>query len=291
MFRALRWWLAPMPEDPRAFERVVTGDEIIGEILKNADANRFQLRRSVLLPSIYSVYLHPAELDYIRPVLPALKQEARAALAEHLQKLNASGPFAPLTRALGIENRERVEYKIADADWTLEFFADTEERLERGDIEVHSTLASAPRPEFDGAMTRQVTRKLHGDSVMQEDGAGAAPTVKASGSAEAYATLSWVEGGTPKQFTMSKAQIVLGRGGKTHWTDLKLDSAPADISREHCRIRRDERGKFFVSDSSQFGTAVDGRPAAKSPLESPLPVRATLSLAGVLEIRFEAAPK
>ena len=280
-----------MSDERETNDRLITGREIIAEILRNADANQFALRKSVLLPSIYSIYLHSAELEYIRPILPALTAEARAALAEHLEKRNGKGPFAPLARALGLESEDRAEYKIADADWTIEFYPDTEDRLERGDIEVHSTLASTPKPEFDGAMTRQVTRKLHvedSDSAMGAASAASAPTVRTT---DTYATLTWEENGARKEFVMNKPEFVIGRGSRTHWADLKLESAPADISREHCRIRRDERGNFHISDSSQFGTSVDGKLVAKSPNTSPLPAHATISLAGVLEIRFEAAEK
>ena len=37
---------------------------------------------------------------------------------------------------------------------------------------------------------------------------------------------------------MTKDQIVVGRGGRDYWTDLKLDTLP-DVSREHFRLRRD----------------------------------------------------
>ena len=41
-----------------------------------------------------------------------------------------------------------------------------------------------------------------------------------------------------KTFAMTKDQIVVGRGGRDYWTDLKLETLP-DVSREHFRLRRD----------------------------------------------------
>ncbi len=57
---------------------------------------------------------------------------------------------------------------------------------------------------------------------------------------------------------MTKNQIVIGRGGRDYWTDLKLNTLP-DVSREHLRLRRDaETGEFYVKDLSRLGTSVNG---------------------------------
>jgi predicted component of type VI protein secretion system len=99
---------------------------------------------------------------------------------------------------------------------------------------------------------------------------------------------------------MTREEIVIGRGGKAVWVDLKLEGPP-DISREHCRIRRDaDTGTFFVKDLSQYGTAVNGRTIPTSidrsdqgdrvdrNIEVPLPPAAKIALADVLVIEFEA---
>ena len=57
---------------------------------------------------------------------------------------------------------------------------------------------------------------------------------------------------------MTKDEIVVGRGGRDYWTDIKLDTLP-DVSREHFRLRRDPAtGQFFLKDLSQLGTTIDG---------------------------------
>ena len=89
-----------------------------------------------------------------------------------------------------------------------------------------------------------------------------------------------------KEFLITKAETVIGRGGKTQWVDIKLDGPP-DISREHCRIRHDGSGRFFVSDSSQFGTAVNNA-RVPSGGELELPRRASIVLAGLVTLDFEA---
>lgn len=84
-------------------------------------------------------------------------------------------------------------------------------------------------------------------------------------------------------------QVVIGRGGKSYWVDVRLD-APADVSREHCRIRRDAAsGRFYIRDASQFGTFIDGiripsSVGSEAGAEQPLPSRCSIGLAGVLTI-------
>src|SRR5262249_39957402 len=98
----------------------------------------------------------------------------------------------------------------------------------------------------------------------------------------------------------SKEQTVIGRGGKSFWVDLKLN-APPDVSREHCRIRRDPvSGSFFLKDVSQFGTTIDGKRVAGSletkdgqdrdrNIEVALPPRAVIGLADSVFLNFEIA--
>ena len=88
-------------------------------------------------------------------------------------------------------------------------------------------------------------------------------------------------------YTVTKDQIVAGRGGRDYWTDLKLDTLP-DVSREHFRLRRDPAtGQFFLTDVSSLGTTIEG---AKAPpqQEAPLPARAKIGLAGVLFLEFRS---
>ncbi len=90
-----------------------------------------------------------------------------------------------------------------------------------------------------------------------------------------------------QSYEVTKNQVVIGRGGRSYWVDLKLDTLP-DVSREHCRIRRDaETGRFTIEDVSQFGTAVNGKPVGRG-ASAELPRRATISLAGVLDLQWEA---
>jgi predicted component of type VI protein secretion system len=99
---------------------------------------------------------------------------------------------------------------------------------------------------------------------------------------------------------MDKPDIKIGRGGQFRLVDLQLD-ASIRISRVHARIRRDDRGRFFIKDLSEWGTTVDGHRIARGvtkegdevreiDVESELPARARIGLADVVFLEFTAAP-
>ncbi len=283
-------------EHPTTEPRNITGDDIIAEVLRNAEAGQFRMRKTIVLPGIYHVYLHQADFDLIRPVLPALRNEIRQALKEQIEAWNRKSQGSKLGKLLGFDNPSAAaQYRILDPDYTIEFYPDVEGTLERGDLEVRSELASTPAPDFDGAMTRQVTRKNGAVSYAEPVAPAAADpdaTVAISRpapteGARIYGYLRYSNEGNDEVFPITKNEIAVGRGGKTVWVDVRL-TAPADVSREHCRIRRDDAGRFFITDLSQFGTTVDGRKLQPN-AETELPAKATINLAGVVAIEWEKA--
>lgn len=292
-----------MGETQRAATRQITGDDIIAEVLRNAGQGVFKIRYTALLPSIYHVYLHPSDHDTIKPVLTALAAETRAALIEHLDQLNREAKPSVIATKLGFDSGKHVEYKILDPDWTIEFHPDAEERLQRGEIEIYSELASAERPDFgEGAMTRHVTKRLNSG----ETSSTRIPASEVTGPAQprpgspVFGYIRYENAGAKEVFPITKNQVVIGRGGKSFWVDLKL-TAPTDISREHCRIRRDPAtGQFFLKDVSQFGTTIDGKRVTGSVqskdgqdrdqnIEAPLPKQAVIGLADSVYLNFEVA--
>jgi pSer/pThr/pTyr-binding forkhead associated (FHA) protein len=99
---------------------------------------------------------------------------------------------------------------------------------------------------------------------------------------------------------MDKPDIKIGRGGQFRRVDLQLD-APIGISRVHARIRRDDQGRFFIKDLSEWGTTVDGQRIARGvtkegdevreiDVEAELPARARIGLADTVFLEFTAAP-
>jgi hypothetical protein len=130
--------------------------------------------------------------------------------------------------------------------------------------------------------------------------AQAAPETPAEAPTGAFAYIEYEDRGVRKTFYMTKNEIVVGRGGRDYWTDLKLDTLP-DVSREHFRLRRDpDSGKFFLKDLSRLGTTINGVAAPSSievsgsekrdrNVEAPVPEQARLGLAGVCFLEFRSA--
>jgi hypothetical protein len=270
----------------------ITGDDIISELIRNADAGCFKVRYTILVPCIFNVYFHPRDYELIQPVADLIREEAIRALKEHLSGLNKPRTARRFAKRSSSPGQPRPEYKILEKQWMVQFHADQEERLRPGEIEIYSELGSARPKDFGaGAMTTFITRHNPATVSGNSDGAGQ----------PALAKVRYRDSGMDKTFVMTSEEIVIGRGGKAVWVDLKLEG-PADVSREHCRIRRDAKtGAFFIKDLSQFGTALNGTPIPNSVRveagekvdqnrEVPLPSPARITLADVCTLEFEAEP-
>jgi hypothetical protein len=276
----------------------ITGDDIISELIRNADAGWFKVRYTILVPCIFNVYLHPRDYELTQPIAELIREEAVRALKEHLSDLNKPRTARRFGKRFGSAGEPRPEYKILEQQWVVQFHGDQEERLRPGEIEIYSELGSARPKDFGaGAMTTFITRNPAGGSVEgNSEGARQVPA------RAVLARMRYRDSGMDKTFVMTSEEIVIGRGGKAVWVDLKLEG-PADVSREHCRIRRDSKtGTFFIRDLSQFGTTVNGTPIPKSVdqveggekidrnREALLPSPARITLADVCTLEFEAEP-
>ena len=176
---------------------------------------------------------------------------------------------------------------------------------------IYSELALPAKMELsDGSMTKRIaTRKLGGTQstaqsyeTRKTEAAPVAPAViSAPPAAEegVFAVIEYDDQGGHKTFRMTKNEIVVGRGGRDYWTDIKLDTL-ADVSREHFRLRRDtDSGKFFLKDLSRLGTTINGEAAPSSidfsggekrdlQVEAPVPAQARIGLAGVVFLEFRS---
>jgi hypothetical protein len=277
----------------------ITGDDIISELIRNADAGCFKVRYTILVPCIFNVYLHPRDHELVQPIAELIREEAVRALKEHLSNLNKPRTASSFGKRFGSAGEPRPEYKILEKQWVIQFHGDQEERLRPGEIEIYSELGSARPKEFGaGAMTTFITRHPAGHSVTVAENSDAARDQFPARAV--LARVRYQDSGMDKTFVMTSEEIVIGRGGKAVWVDLKLEGPP-DVSREHCRIRRDAKtGAFFIRDLSQFGTTVNGSPLPKSVerveggekvdrnREAPLPSPARITLADVCTLEFEA---
>ena len=274
-----------------------TAREIILEIVRNMREGLEPLHYSTLPPSVYNVYLHPDDLERLRGILPRLVQEARRALDAEVESLNRT----PLAERIKLARRSLPKVETPEGGWQIQFLENTEDDAGPGDILIDSELGLPVKPDLgSGSMTKRIaTRRLgstgaEAPAVISQTG----PSANFSG---AYAVIEYQDNGGRQTYRMTKDQIVVGRGGRDYWTDLKLDTAP-DVSREHFRLRRDPAtGKFYLKDLSRLGTTINGQPAPSSvefaegekrdrDLEAALPDSARIGLAGVLFLEFRSLP-
>jgi pSer/pThr/pTyr-binding forkhead associated (FHA) protein len=262
------------------------------------------LHFSTLAPAIYHVYLHPSDMDRLRAIAPRIVDEARRALDDAIESLNR----ASLGERLKISRRTEPKIAPPEGGWQIRILENTDDDVAPGDIVIYSELAMPSKPEYGGgAMTKRIaTRRMGGSQSSaltyrkEADVPAPAPAPAAEPDAGAYAVIEYEDNGGRKTYRMTKDEIVVGRGGRDYWTDLKLDTLP-DVSREHCRLRRDPAtGQFFLKDLSRLGTTINGEKAPSSldaaegerrdrNVEAPLPAQARIGLAGVVFLDFRSA--
>jgi hypothetical protein len=271
-----------------------TAREIILEIVRNMREGLEPLHYSTLAPAIYHVYLHPDDLERLRGILPRVMEEAKRALDEELETLNR----ASLAEKLKLARRAGPKITPPEGGWQIQILADNDEEAAPGDIMISSELALPAKDEFgSGSMTKRIaTRRMGG---VQSTSQRYEPVPPAPAPSDAVAVIDYEDNSGRKTYHMIKNEIVVGRGGRDYWTDIKLDTLP-DVSREHFRLRRDpESGKFFLKDLSRLGTTIDGERAPSSlefdgaekrdlNREAPVPPKAKIGLAGVVFLEFRS---
>jgi len=280
-----------------AARRPATAREVIQEIVRNMQEGLEPLQYTTLPPAIYHVYLHPSDFERLRVIFPRMQEETRQALDAAVADLNR----APLGARLKLTRKSAPRVAPPEGGWRVEFFENTDEDVEPGDIVIYSELALPSKPEYGaGSLTKRInTRRLGGELTTAQKFEERLPTTKEM---EAFATIAYEDNSGHQTYRMTKNQIVIGRGGRDYWTDLKLATLP-DVSREHVRLRRDAgTGEFFIKDLSRLGTTVNGEKIPTSVeyaggekrdknVEVKLPRQARIGLADVVFLEFQAPEK
>ncbi len=296
----------------RSGQTPATAREIIQEILRNMREGLEPLQYSMIAPSIFHVYLHADDMERLRGIQSRILEEARRALDSEVELLNRTS----LGERLKIARRTEPKIEIPEAGWQIHLLENTDDGVEPGDIEVSSELALPAKTEFgSGSMTKRIATRRNVAAVSSSyteatravalPAASPAPVAAVAAAAaepdagKAFATIEYEDNGGHKSFPVTKDQIVVGRGGRDYWTDLKLDTLP-DVSREHFRLRRDPAsGRFYLKDLSRLGTTINGEPAPSSieivdgekrdrNVEAPVPEQARIGLAGVVFLEFRS---
>lgn len=229
--------------------------DLIDAVVANMRASQEPLKYSILAPSRFTVYLHPAEFARLQEVLPLLQEETGRALTEELDRLNRHTRVSRWMARLG--GQAETSVRNPAGEWQVEFVADADGELQEGDLLVDSQLVLPGRPELGvGERTRRITTVRRGTQTMTKEQTSVATQ---SPTSPVRAQISYEDETGRHVYDVLQDSLSIGRGGVTFPVDLRIESSP-DVSRIHVRIRRDpQTGRFFLIDLSTLGTTLNGR--------------------------------
>jgi hypothetical protein len=253
----------------------LSGQAIINELIRNMEIGQFEMGYSVLLPCVFSLYVHPEDYTRLEGVFDLIVEDAKRALGARVAQLNRR------PRILGVKRPGKLhkEFKIAGKDWILEFLPDTEGAVPLGDVEIHSELNETAQPGFRGTKTTLMGRE---PSVTTPRTAAVARRT----SDPVYAEIRYEDDSGPQLYLISQNEVRVGRGGDELPMDLALYTND-EVSREHFTLRRDPATRrFYILDKSVNGTWLEGKRLRKG-AEEPVPDRATIGVAQVITLSFE----
>jgi hypothetical protein len=254
----------------------ISGQTILDELIRNMELGRLELGYSVLLPCLFSVYLHPDDYQRLIGVQELIKEDARRTLSARMAAWNKKG-------GLFRRGASSKQYRIAQNDWWIELFADSENAVPPGDVEIHSELNDVSQPGYRGVKTTRIERQPSVTAARvvrdRENTRRRADRV--------YAEIRYKDDSGPQTYFVTQNEVSIGRGGDGLWVDVPL-YASDEVSREHLRLRRDPAtGAFTITDQSRNGTWLNGRKLTNGTV-APLPERAEIRVAEAVTLEFEA---
>ena len=254
----------------------INGQAIIDQLTRNMELGQFEMGYSVLVPCVFSIYLHPDDYTRLSSIQDLIKDDARRALAARLAQWNAKPP-------LFRRGKPGKLYRIARNDWWIEFFQDSESVVPPGDVEIHSALNDIAQPGYRGAKTTLIDREptITAARVARDRQATRANTERV------FAEIRYADDSGQQIYFVTQNDVIVGRGGEDLWVDLPLYTHE-EVSREHLQLRRNPAsGAFTIIDTSRNGTWVNGRRLTRG-AEEPLPERAEIGVAEVLKLAFQS---
>jgi pSer/pThr/pTyr-binding forkhead associated (FHA) protein len=279
-----------------------TGLSIWNAMREELRLNLYPLPFTTLPPSIFHVYLHPSDFDRIEGIVPRLVAELQQALSDEVRKINQGREKSGGVLSRLIAQAEAPPVEVPAGGWDVQVNADRNGTLKPGELGIDSLLPLPPPIEFGGPATTRIVK-----SVLNETGRSSTTveiTPRATAGSQSHeidlrerARLTYDDDQGHHEFSMCKDTLSIGRGGSSVWVDVQVFTT-SKVSREHCRIRRDHSGRFFIQDASSWGTSVDGvtiPPAMKGPggvlrpgVEHEIVSPARVQLADALTIDFAA---
>jgi pSer/pThr/pTyr-binding forkhead associated (FHA) protein len=269
--------------------------------------NLYPLPFSTLAPAVYHIYLHPDDFALVEAVVPRIVAQVQRALTAEVETMNRRLARSERWAVAGIGRRDRLAaIEVPTAGWEVHVQADRNGELERGHLGIISTLSLPAAGDYAGTPTTRIVKSTIADgrrTSTTTTGIAPAPNGSVRAPATAFADqgprarLTYEDEQGPHEFIVRKDSVSVGRGGSSAWVDVQIVAA-SKVSREHCRIRRDAAGTFFIQDVSLWGTSVDGAPlpaavktdqgVTEAGAERELPKRARIALADAVVMQFEA---
>jgi len=261
---------------PKLPQNRISGQTIIDELIRNMELGRLEMGYGILLPCLFSVYLHPDDFARLAGVQDIIKEDAKRVLSARMAEWNAG-------KSVFRRGATRKQFRIAQSDWWIEFFPDTEGAVPPADVEIHSELNDVAQPGYRGAKTTLIEREptVKPETVVRDRKSTRRMAEKI------FAEIRYKDDSGPQTFLVTQNEVSIGRGGEDLWVDLPL-YASEEVSREHAKLRRDPAsGAFTLLDNSRNGTWLNGRRLARG-AEEKVPERAEIGIAEVLKLSFEA---
>jgi hypothetical protein len=260
-----------------------TGEKIANEIEREMTERLYPLRHVTLAPAEYHVYLHPDDFAYIEGIVPRIVDDVQTCLNALVERLNHRSLWTRLT-----VSHRYPPIEVPPGGWSIDLKAATNDDVNPGEIGIHSRLTVPAGARFgSGAGTIRIAETLvagtdrrtrtRTESIAVE---AQAPVELATAAVHAVVPAGNPPPPLPRPVAISgprlmyrddsgehvhpinKDLIKIGRGGAEHWVDVMV-TAGAQVSREHCRIRRDAAGRLFLQDVSTWGTYLNGTPVGK----------------------------
>jgi len=285
-----------------------SGRRILEAVRDELVNNLYELPSATLPPTIFHVYLHPSDFEVVEGIVTRIAADVGGVLTRHVERLNRESSRRGLLDRLR-QQQARAPIEVPSGGWEIHIQPDHDDELARGALGILSKLTIPSPREYEGPPTVRTIKTIVADgrrtsAVVAATDAGSAPVAASTTRAAAAApraTLSYHDDAGPHVVPVHKDLIKIGRGGPGIWVDVQVITGPK-VSREHCRIRTDAGGRFFVCDVSTWGTSLNGQvlPAAvrsdqgavvEPGGEVELPPGARIELADAVTIEFRGEPR
>ena len=210
----------------------MTGNGITEALAREVGAGSEPLARSVLVPSVFRVYLHPNDWERLYPILHELRADAEEELDLALARLNKA---AESLLARSGFRKAKPHRRVKDF-WQIDFYANRDEDCAAGEFIIYSDFPEPPRAgELEGSETVRATKYQPSSGGAETTGQALEPSRRTE---SAFAQIRFTDELGRRSYLMTQNEVHIGRGGLGRWIDLELKTEIPDVSREHAIIRR-----------------------------------------------------